>query len=54
MRYLQLYKHTKRKLWHPEEEVIDASEVLQGKRKRKILSSHENNSSTHMFSKTQK
>ncbi len=52
MGYLQLYKHTRRKVCHLEEEIIDASEVLQGKGKRKILRSHENNSSTHMFSKT--
>jgi hypothetical protein len=36
-RYLQLYKHTRKKVWHPKEEVIDASEVFQGKGKRKIL-----------------
>jgi hypothetical protein len=41
--YFSLYKHTKRRIWDPDQELKDTSEVVQGKPKREVLSAHQRN-----------
>jgi hypothetical protein len=41
--YFALYQNTKRRIWDPEQELKDTSEVVQGKPKRHVLSNLQRN-----------